>query len=93
MSVINQYLHLICDERLFLRFTQFADSSSTVKIILIQFVTQLWLQSIKGTVSQLKGFLKFVVMVFKGEGCRARKKCRSGQLDFLVGQVTFKYYL
>lgn len=39
VSVINQYLHLICDERLFLRFTQFGDSSSTVKIILIQFVT------------------------------------------------------
>ena len=44
VSVINQYLHLICDERLLLRFTQFGDSSSTVKIILIQFGTQLWLQ-------------------------------------------------
>ena len=119
--MINQYLHLICDERLFLCFTESGDSSSTVKIILIQFVTQLWLQSIRGTVSQLKGFLKFVViivsflliahmkslpnfvhghednisknMVFKGEGCRAREKCRSGQVDFLVGQVTFKSYL
>ena len=63
VSVINQYLHLICDERLFLRFTQFADSSSTVKIILIQFVTQLWLQSIRGTVSQLKGFLNLLLIV------------------------------
>ena len=51
VSVINQYLHLICDERLFLRFTQFGDSSSTAKIIVIEFVTQLWLQSIRGTVS------------------------------------------
>ena len=51
VSVINQYLYLICDERLFLRFTQFGDSSSTAKIIVIEFVTQLWLQSIRGTVS------------------------------------------
>lgn len=46
-----------------LTFHTVGDSSSTVKIILMQFVTQLWLQSIRGTVSQLKGFLNLLLIV------------------------------
>jgi len=60
VSVINQDLHLICDERLFLRFTQFGGSFSTVYNF--DTIRDTALASIdQGHVSQLKGFLKFVV--------------------------------